>query len=495
MGLIPKFLIFKVANRHLRNSKAYLECCKKLLYEECEHKRSIIRSHRRNFTIIKEELQVTLNIIDYSHVLSCILKINDNYIDKHKEVQDKKLHQLLDRSKAFSNDPKKVIHNFSGYKLSKIEENILVRGLNFSIIPKNLNYGDYCVNFEMLFRNVRLDDNLNVGTLDFIRTRLKDIALSSFRDFKDSPARDNNLMKEEQECLKILSSKKDLVVQKSDKGNSIVILNKSDYLTKVKEIISDTTKFEKANIANGKEIRYILNQEKKFKDILNNLFKSGKISYKQREHLIPVGSRPGVLYGLSKIHKPLVGGLPKMRPILSAIGTCGYNVAKFLVPILSTIVNGPFSIINSFTFNHEILEQNSSLIMGSLDVDALFTSIPLDETIGIALEELFRDTEKINNLTKEDVRNLLTLATKESLFLFDGEYYYQKDGVAMGSPMGPHMANLFMTYFEQIWLSECPLEYKPKYYRRYVDDIFVLIENIEDLENFKKKIKFETSQH
>ena len=106
LGLIPKFLMFKVANKHLRNSKAYMECCKKLLYEECEHKRSIIRSHRRSFMIIKEELQVSLNIIDYSHILSCILKVNDNYIDKHKEVQDKKLHKLLDRSKAFSNDPK-----------------------------------------------------------------------------------------------------------------------------------------------------------------------------------------------------------------------------------------------------------------------------------------------------------------------------------------------------------------------------------------------------
>ena len=135
-----------------------------------------------------------------------------------------------------------------------------------------------------------------------------------------------------------------------------------------------------------------------------------------------MGSRPGVSYVLGKIHKPLVGGLSKMRPILSAIGSCGYIVAKFLVPILSPIVNGPFSINNSFSFNQGILGQNASLITGSLDVDALFASIPLDETIDIALEELFRNTEKINNLTKDDVRNLLTLATKESLFLFDGEY-------------------------------------------------------------------------
>ena len=86
------------------------------------------------------------------------------------------------------------------------------------------------------------------------------------------------------------------------------------------------------------------------------------------------------------MHKPLVRGLPKVRPILSAIGTASYNVAKFLVPLLTPIVNGPYSITNSFLFNKEILDQDTKFIMGSLDVDALFTSIPLDETIDIAVE-------------------------------------------------------------------------------------------------------------
>ena len=70
--------------------------------------------------------------------------------------------------------------------------------------------------------------------------------------------------------------------------------------------------------------------------------------------------------------------------------------------------------------------------MGSLDVDALFTSIPLDETINICVEELFKDKILVNNLSKVDFKELLSLATKESLFIFDGVYYYQTDGVAMG---------------------------------------------------------------
>ena len=110
---------------------------------------------------------------------------------------------------------------------------------------------------------------------------------------------------------------------------------------------------------------------------------------------------------------------------------------------------------------------------------------PLDEIINIGVEELFKNKDVINKLSKQDVRELLTLATKESLFLFDGVYYYQTDGVAMGSPLGPTLANLFMSYYEQIWLTECPLEFKPKFYRRYVDDIFILVEKIEHIEKFK----------
>ena len=111
--------------------------------------------------------------------------------------------------------------------------------------------------------------------------------------------------------------------------------------------------------------------------------------------------------------------------------------------------------------------------MGSLDVDALFTSIPLNETIDIGVRELFKDKTEIEKFVSNEIYDLLTLATKESLFIFDGEYYYQTDGVAMGSPLGPTLANLFMSYHEQIWLRDCPDEFKPKYYRRYVDNIFI----------------------
>ena len=54
----------------------------------------------------------------------------------------------------------------------------------------------------------------------------------------------------------------------------------------------------------------------------------------------------------------------------------------------------------------------------------------------------------------------------------------------MGSPLGPTMANVFQSFYELKWLEQCPNEFKPVFYWRYVDDIFVLLESAEHLSKF-----------
>ena len=55
----------------------------------------------------------------------------------------------------------------------------------------------------------------------------------------------------------------------------------------------------------------------------------------------------------------------------------------------------------------------------------------------------------------------------------------------MGSPLGPTMANVFLSFYEIKWLEQCPKEFKPEFYRRYVDDIFVLFESAEHPSKFR----------
>ena len=130
--------------------------------------------------------------------------------------------------------------------------------------------------------------------------------------------------------------------------------------------------------------------------------------------------------------------------------------------------------------------------MVSFDVESLFTNIPLDETIKIYADRVFQRKKKVKGLLKRHFIKLLTHATKSSCFIFNGSYYSQIDGVAMGSPLGPTLANLFLAYYEEKWLNDCPVQFKPKFYRRYVDDIFLLFEKQDQV---KKFLRFMNSRH
>ena len=78
------------------------------------------------------------------------------------------------------------------------------------------------------------------------------------------------------------------------------------------------------------------------------------------------------------------------------------------------------------------------------------------------------------------------MATKELFFAFNNKFYIQVDDVAMGSPLGPILANIFLSHHEENWLNKCPIEFKPSFYRRYVDDILVLFEPPESAHTFRE---------
>ena len=56
----------------------------------------------------------------------------------------------------------------------------------------------------------------------------------------------------------------------------------------------------------------------------------------------------------------------------------------------------------------------------------------------------------------------------------------------MGYPLGPSLANAFLAHYEQIWRDDCPDEFKPVYYKRYVDDVFVLFRSPHHLDKFNE---------
>ena len=89
------------------------------------------------------------------------------------------------------------------------------------------------------------------------------------------------------------------------------------------------------------------------------------------------------------------------------------------------------------------------------------------------------------------------MALQNNFFNFDSKIYKQTDEVAMGSRLGPSLANAFLCFDEQICLNDSPEDFKPVYYRRYVDVIIALFPSPDHLEKFtnylnlkQKDIKF-----
>ena len=109
---------------------------------------------------------------------------------------------------------------------------------------------------------------------------------------------------------------------------------------------------------------------------------------------------------------------PPLRPILSAIKTPSYDIAKHLVPLLEPITTNKFTIKNSFEFAKEFIEKNSGLFKVSLDVESLFTNIPLEETINISSDTFFANEAKINNSNRNDFKKLLRMALQKQPFQF-----------------------------------------------------------------------------
>ena len=79
---------------------------------------------------------------------------------------------------------------------------------------------------------------------------------------------------------------------------------------------------------------------------------------------------------------------------------------------------------------------------------------------------------------------MLSLTTKENIILFDQKYYSQIDGVPMVPPLGPTLANIFLCHQETTWLKNCSKSFQSAYYKRYINDIFVLLEKPEQVLRF-----------
>ena len=203
--------------------------------------------------------------------------------------------------------------------------------------------------------------------MDILKVDLKKIAYSSFNNYNF--LKELNLSLPEYQALQRLSSNKDIVIHKSDNGNSVVLVNRTDYLSRMQEMVDDTTKFEKLGVKPDKDYNFMTKEKKDVDELLSELVDKGSISQADRDKLSPDSPNPARLYGLPKIHKPLVDGLPKCRPIISQIGSPTYKIAKFLLDFVQPHTTNEYTVKDTFHFVSILDGKDHRLVMASLDVE------------------------------------------------------------------------------------------------------------------------------
>ncbi|XP_064078444.1 uncharacterized protein LOC135195863 [Macrobrachium nipponense] len=149
-----------------------------------------------------------------------------------------------------------------------------------------------------------------------------------------------------------------------------------------------------------------------------------------------------------------------------------YALAKRLNHILTPCVPSRYNLHSSAEFLEEIRDSPETGIIALLDVESLFTNVQVDETIDMVLDRVYRDQSTPPlNIPEAALRALLEICTKKAPFsTHRGQMFHQKDGVAMGSPLGILFANFYMGTVEVRVFGQIQ---RPRKYARYIDDIFV----------------------
>ena len=139
-----------------------------------------------------------------------------------------------------------------------------------------------------------------------------------------------------------------------------------------------------------------------------------------------------------------------------------------------------------FATDHSLPQMNGT-ISSSLDVESLFTNVPVQDTIDIICNNVYNHSSiPPPTISQKILKQLLQICTTKTPFRnVNGDIYLQCDGVSMGNSLGPTFANYYMCHVENTVFEACPT-LKPKLYVRYVDDIFLIVDSLNSLNNVKE---------
>ena len=194
----------------------------------------------------------------------------------------------------------------------------------------------------------------------------------------------HNIKKEKQKAIAELKKDNTRIILTADKGVSLVLMDKEDYVKKAEELLNQPTY---RTISSGPTTKY----KYKLINLLKSIKTEGGMNEALYKRFYPTGAGSPKFYGLPKIHKEGI----LLRPIISSIWAVSYETSKELARILKPLVGkSPYHVHNTQDFIQQIkdIKQEEDQCIMSYDVKALFTSVPIQPAISI-ITKLLEDQE------------------------------------------------------------------------------------------------------
>lgn len=301
----------------------------------------------------------------------------------------------------------------------------------------------------------------------------------------------HNLTNSDKLALDNLRNNRSIIIKPADKGGATVIMNRSAYLTEAYRQLNNVNYYRKLDKPIFKD------NIPKINAILNNMLKDKVINSKQFKFLQAKESDgERTFYLLPKIHKPREKwpqpDMPEGRPIVSDCNSESYRVSQFIDSHIRPIsMQHPAFIKDTYDFINKIRNQviPSTALLVTGDVTALYTNMQFDRTLTAVQRAL--DNAGFGHKLKGYILDLLNLTLKNNDFSFNGEFFLQICGTAMGKCYAPALADLYM---QEIDYNACegPFSNLIKLFFRFLDDIFFVWlgsrDQLKNLETFLNNI-------
>jgi len=412
-----------------------------------------------------------------------------------------------------------IVVNLSDTPLTIGQMAILNKGLNFCITNKNVqkSLGQYNLEIARFIRTLQIkhmfgdseeEDILKftgnpewnpppgkcskiiIGYEQFLNKKIKQL-------FKRNKIK-HNISVKDRDALNKLRNNTDILIQKADKGGSITILNRLEYVAKMDKMLADPITYTKVNNIDLEAAKSEANS------IIYRIHQCNLIEKKQKNFLTRCTPKLPVLYGLPKIHKD---NWP-LRPIVSQINSPAYKLNKYLDYLLTTAEKEIPNLLQDTTKFLKIIDSlpnvTSDTTLFTIDVTSLYTVLPHKMVVDYVVEMYQETLDKWNNYTPDIkpipisyLKEIIGVILKQTFFSFNGNTYIQNYGITMGAPSSVKLANITLHKHLQ---KATPLFMgkKPDVQLRLIDDIFglfvgtemELLQWIDFLNNHHATIKF-----